>query len=231
MDYLVKDIDVFVNLFTEEMTKNENPKPEYHRYRSFDFCYSHFYNSKTNNQIDIERSCYVLWSYLASWGMLRGSSFLLQKNPAYLSDLVEYIYRQDKSVWNIDIDNYPENYDKIITLYNDVKENILKGKNHRHLVLVTKIMLGIFANIPAYDTYFCKTFKEISSNNFSFVDKATLGIIHEFYLKNQEIIDKLQQESIVFNFYEQDTKLKYSKAKIIDMYGFSRNFPRKIAKI
>ncbi|OOR92777.1 hypothetical protein B0181_01185 [Moraxella caviae] len=48
----------------------------HHRYLSFDFCYHYFYNINTSTQ-DREKSCYVLWSYLASWGMLRGSSFLL----------------------------------------------------------------------------------------------------------------------------------------------------------
>lgn len=62
-----------------------------HRYHSFDFCYFHFRSSKERGgeDINIEQSCQVLWSYLGSWGMLRGSSFLLSKNPAYLKGLVE----------------------------------------------------------------------------------------------------------------------------------------------
>ena len=90
----------------EVISKFKNDQQDIqHRYYSFDFCYFHFRSSKESGTIDIEKSCQVLWSYLASWGMLRGSSFLLWKNPAYLKDLVEWIYEQPLSSWDIDVDD------------------------------------------------------------------------------------------------------------------------------
>lgn len=53
------EIEKYVGDFLTKIEKH-------HRYRSFDFCYSHFYFSQLKNKIDIEASCYVLWSYLAS---------------------------------------------------------------------------------------------------------------------------------------------------------------------
>ena len=52
------------------------------RNTSFDYCYNYF---KTTEDLtaDLEKSCLVLGFYLASWGMLRGSSFLLQKSIKY----------------------------------------------------------------------------------------------------------------------------------------------------
>ena len=44
------------------------------RYASFDFCYNYFFTFKGQLSADLEKSCFVLWGYLASWGMLRGSS-------------------------------------------------------------------------------------------------------------------------------------------------------------
>jgi len=87
------------------------------RHFCFDFCYFHFRSSKESGTIDIEKSCQVLWSYLASWGMLRGSSFLLWKNPAYLKDLVEWIYEQPLSSWDIDVDDYKESSQTVLDLY------------------------------------------------------------------------------------------------------------------
>ncbi|MBF0785521.1 hypothetical protein E4T80_08620 [Muribacter muris] len=193
-----------------------------HRYYSFDFCYSHFRSSKESGHIDIEKSCQVLWGYLASWGMLRGSSFLLQKNPTYLKDLINWIYSKPLSTWEIDVEYYSDKAEDILMLYHQAKEHLLKGNNHEAVTLVTKVLLGVFAIIPAYDRFFKKAFSEIAGNHcrFSVPNKKSLGIIYEFYLENREEIEKLSKAFNVLDFNGQPTKYYYSKAKIIDMYGF-----------
>lgn len=204
-------------------------KDNHHRYKSFDFCYQHFYPTINQGDIDIEKDCYVLWGFLASWGMLRGSSFLLQKNPAYLKPLIEFIRSQDKGIWEIDVHNYPDNYENIINLYKEVKQCIIKN-NERDLVLVTKILLGVFGIIPAYDYYFCKTFKNLGKNDdkvkcsFNKFDESSLEFIHHFYLANRNQIDKLQSNLFVVDFDGNNSGLYYTKAKIIDMYGFNKSF-------
>lgn len=75
------------------------------------------------------------------------------KNPAYLKDLVEWIYEQPLNTWNIDVENYKENAQTVLDLYNKAKEYILKGNNHQAVTLVTKVLLGVFAIIPAYDRF------------------------------------------------------------------------------
>ena len=219
------DITLIVNKFIQTMQNDET-----HRYRSFDFCYTHFYFSKINQHIDIEKSCYILWGYLASWGMLRGSSFLLQyHNPAYLRPLVEFIYQQDSSIWEIDVNNYPEKYSTILELYKNIKSILIKN-NERALTLITKILLGVFGIVSAYDTYFIKAFKNISQNNlkhhcgFSSFNKDSLHVIHQFYLQNKDTIDELSQDIQLITFKNTTTGLFYSKAKIIDMYGFQKGF-------
>ena len=207
----------------EVISKFKNDQQDIqHRYYSFDFCYIHFRSSRESGKIDIEKSCQVLWSYLASWGMLRGSSFLLWKNPAYLKDLVEWIYEQPLNIWNIDVENHKENAQTVLDLYNKAKEYILKGNKHQAVTLVTKVLLGVFAIIPAYDRFFRDSFSDIAGNEcgFSIPNKKSLEIIYQFYVENKEEIEKLSNQTKVFDFNGQLTKYHYSKAKIIDMYGF-----------
>jgi hypothetical protein len=66
-----------------------------HRYSSFDYCYNYFYKNSDLTK-DMEKSCFELAFYLASWGMFRGSSFLLQKSAKYFVKTVEYINSLEK---------------------------------------------------------------------------------------------------------------------------------------
>jgi hypothetical protein len=112
-----------------------------HRYSSFDYCYNYFY---TNDDLtkDIEKSCFELAFYLASWGMFRGSSFLLQKSAKYFIKTIEYINSLDKKLWEIDINNYDDIIiDKLLEIYNKLDKLVVEGWS-RSITLVTKMMLG-----------------------------------------------------------------------------------------
>jgi len=65
-------------------------------YASFDYYYNYFLKTKDLN-VDIEKSCLSLGFYLASWRILSGSSFLLQKSVKFLQPTVKYISTLDKS--------------------------------------------------------------------------------------------------------------------------------------
>lgn len=193
------------------------------RYTSFDYCYNYF-RSTNDLTKDIEKSCLVLGFYLASWGMLRGSSFLLQKSAKHFQKLIEFYSTLDKDIWLIDVDKYSiETNSKIIEIYKKTKENIII-ENNTHLTLTTKILLGAFGFIPAYDQYFCKTFNEIFKNKcgFTVVNNNSLNCLKEFYDNNQMTIDKLANETFTTDFLTgEKTNITYPKAKIIDMFGFT----------
>jgi hypothetical protein len=216
------NLETVVEAFTEKTSILD-------RNASFDYCFNYF---KTTENItkDIEKSCLTLGFYLASWGMYRGSSFMLQKSVKQLEKTVRYIAELDASFWNIDVDTYKEgkNIDNIIEVYEGIKKNLMpKDKDRAHLTLITKIMLGVFGCVPAYDTYFTKTFKSLSNNEcgFSSFDKKSLEYIYEFYIQNQEDIDKLSKKIKTLDFVEEKkTDIMYPKAKIIDMYGFNSSF-------
>ncbi|MCK3657965.1 hypothetical protein A4G18_04375 [Pasteurellaceae bacterium Pebbles2] len=215
------DFSDVVNRFTD------NCKDATYRDRSFDFCYAHFHPTNPNRN-DVQYGCYVLWSYLASWGMLRGS-FLLEKSPAYLEKLVVYILEQDHSIWNIDAKDYMEKADYIVKMY-DKMYGIVTENGERGITLITKIILGVFGILPAYDTFFCETFRDIFEQysdkycGFRTVSKNSLKILYHFYQAHQKEITELQKNLKVMNFDGTESNLHYTAAKIIDMYGFNKSF-------
>jgi len=210
------DIETIVNRFKSQSNPDD-------RYTSFDYCYNYF---RTTNDLtqDIEKGCLVLGFYLASWGMFRGSSFLLQKSVKHFESTIRFISTLDKSIWTIDVDNYNENNIQIIIeIYQEIKKRLILNGN-TDLTLITKILLGVFGFIPAFDNYFCNSFRAISNGQCGFrsVNVKSLSFIKAFYVSNQATIDRLSAQTYTTDFMTgQKTTINYPKAKIIDMYGFS----------
>ncbi len=197
------------------------------RYASFDYCYNYFYSFYKNDKLsdlvsekNLQTSCFQLGFYLASWGMFRGSSKLLQKSVKYFEPLINWISNAEKELWEIDVDSYndPIVQDKLVKAAQGIREALKENDNSFNPTetLVTKIMLGVFGNIPAFDTYF--------SNSFGVrtVNEKGLDRIYDFYSQNKEVkkaIDDFKIHTLDFTTGK-ETKIKYKKAKIIDMVGF-----------
>jgi hypothetical protein len=230
--YKVSDLkSVVLDLFHRECT------PE-HRYASFDYCYNYFQASSAEElEADIEKSCLELSFYLASWGMLRGSSFLLQKSSKHYEPLIRHfiqLKKDDHQIWNIDANSYTYNNIAIILEVYEVVKKLIIGheEKNRHIVLTTKIMLGVFGCISAFDEYFTQTFRDIcrnmpGRNGFRSVNKKSLTHIKKFYEANKEEIEEVRSIIHTLDFSTGNfTDRKYSRAKIIDMYGFAKSFYR-----
>jgi hypothetical protein len=219
MKYKQTDIQKYINEFQAENGPTD-------RYSSFDYCYQYFLG-QTSSQLlqDTQKSCLMLGFYLASWGMLRGSSFLLEKSVKHYEPLINYIASLNKSIWSIDVDTYTDsNISTICNIYKDIK-NLIIENNNAHLILVTKILLGVFGFIPAYDQYFGKTFRGLFSGDCGFrsVNKNSLKYISDFYQHNKKEIDTFSNQIFVIDFSTgKQTNINYPKAKIIDMYGFTK---------
>ena len=66
-----------------------------HRYRSWEHCYAQFYETRQNTEkANVDNLSLHLAFYLASWGMYRGSSFLLQYDYTIHISVVEEILKQ-----------------------------------------------------------------------------------------------------------------------------------------
>jgi hypothetical protein len=224
---LEKNIQLFMNGFNEK----DNGRGADERYASFDYCYNYFQSFKVNNNVNdlsnndnLEKSCLQLSFYLASWGMFRGSSYLLSKSTKYFEPLIVNISKCDSKLWDFDIDKYID--EKTIDELIKCKKMIFRSFCSNHNVsdtLVSKIMLGVFGNIPAFDNYFAKGF-----NMYSFC-KKNLKKIYDFYIvkENKEIIDKYNKTIFTIDFKTgKTTKFNYTKAKIIDMIGFVEGYKR-----
>ena len=130
---------------------------QYHRYASFDFCFNYFRafyeQNRLNELISQENkmlSCLQLGFYLASWGMYRGSTEILYKSVKVFEPIITAISQMPEVYWEIDVDSYTinDNMDIILECAKQIKSSF---NFHPTGTLITKIMLGVFGNIPSLD--------------------------------------------------------------------------------
>lgn len=187
------------------------------RYTSFDYCFNHFQQHRTEvaawgEPTGMEASCLQLGFYLASWGMLRGSSDLLQRSARHLVPLIETVADAPAEVWDLDLDGYDsEGIDLVHRTALDVRRALRPVEASD--ILVTKVMLGVFGCVPAFDTYFKKGF------GVSTFGKGSLRLVGEFYRANASIIDQQRQSTLDFTTGRPTTRL-YTRAKVVDMIFF-----------
>ena len=215
------DIEKNIELYNTGFDKDPGRGPNL-RYASFDYCYNYFQKFREQNRIgelsndqNIQMSCLQLGYYLASWGMLRGSAFLLTSVslPIY-KDLIKLISQTPLEVWNIDVDEYTsQNIRHLIDLSRSIRMSLHYENSYASDTLVTKVILGVFGSVPAFDTNFKNGFGYCSIN------QRSLERIALFYQKNREIIDRIQIRTYDF-INGKETNRLYPKGKIIDMVFF-----------
>ena len=219
------DLEIFFRDFNHKsigvaVTEND------HRFNSFDFCYNYFSSfvdkQKIASEQNIETSCLQLGFYLASWGMYRGSSELLNRSLSFYIPLIKTIAECDNGIWDIDVDSYGNEVirEKIILTYRKICHHL---PNKSTITLGTKIMLGVFGNVPAYDRYFKIAITKLSKSDcrFNVLNHRSLKTIYNFYIENQEFIDSLAKRSITKKFgFQRNESHPIPRAKIIDILGF-----------
>ena len=141
------------------------------RYKSWEWCHKAFIEKKenykkgeeddTNNAIIDELSLH-LGFYLASWGMYRGSSFLLQRDyKVHYGAVKEILECTDERLWDytpkeeeikaISVSLFGEpNNDGLYKKIRDAYKNAPTPSD----TLVTKILMGTLGCIPALDRFF-----------------------------------------------------------------------------
>jgi hypothetical protein len=186
---------------------------------SFDYCFNYFQSFRNNRNIDaivasqnIEMSCLQLGFYLASWGMFRNSP-LLEKSSKHYQPCLEKLVAFDRGIWDIDIPDYSDATKVQLVL--DCGKLIATSLEHDSPTLNTKVMLGIFGNVPAFDRFFPRG---LGLKKHAKATKQNLGKILDFYNANKAAIDGHQIQTLDF-LTGQPTGILYSKAKIIDMIG------------
>lgn len=159
---------------------------------------------------NLELSCLHLGFYLASWGMYRGSSQLLQRSIRQLVPVIEAMADADPMIWQIDANQYTDENIQTLLDFSKNLRNVVQGMSQ---TLATKIMLGVFGNTPAFDTNFKKGF-----------DAATFGPkvlrrVRDFYQQHSTVIDSWRVPTLDFDTGSFTSRL-YPRAKVIDMVFF-----------
>ena len=164
--------------------------------------------------------------YLASWGMYRGSSFLLWKDYQIHTEVVRKIL-ENKHLQGIDFSLVEyEKLKEIIKLIEWIKnwytENIKIVNGEQKIInvtdtLVTKILLGTLGCVPAYDRYFIDGMRK-SGIRYSRLSEGNLKSVVDYYQKNQRKFDGAQQV-----IYEK-SNIFYPPMKLVDMYFWEIGF-------
>lgn len=192
------------------------------RYASFDFCYRYFREFVDNDELreldsesNVQESCTQLAMYLASWGMYRGSTGLLQRSSRSLKPLVSYLANIDPKFWRLDVDSYDDESVKELVKLLEALGKVMTEKVgiSPTKTLKTKILLGTLGNIPAFDSRFC------SGSGLSSPTAKNLLKISEFYRANKKVIDDGRIHCVEF-VSGTPGQVRYPIAKVIDMIYF-----------
>jgi hypothetical protein len=210
-----------------------------HRYASFDYCFNYFQSFKHRSkdlakEKHLQVGCLHLGFFLASWGMFRMSGKLGQEVSAWhFRQVIEEIATWDGrssfgKIWDIDADRYDEagKIDCVWKCFREIRRLVLPQAQKNDRILVTKVMLGIFGCVPAFDGFFTDTFGRLFRKQgcaFTTFSKDALKMVSKFYRKHHAIINRLARESRTIDFHTgNQTERCYTKAKIIDMIGFQK---------
>ena len=147
-----------------------------HRFASWDYCYGlaqcMYARKKDLTDSDYDYMALNLAFYLASWGMYRGSSFLLDKSYKIHIEPVKRVFSKDE-LWkgplsSSELTAFGRELANVYGVGDEVKASNDGISGNMTDTLFTKILLGLTGNVIAYDRY-CKTalsFLEFGRNFF-----------------------------------------------------------------
>jgi hypothetical protein len=191
------------------------------RYASFDYCFNYFQAFREQNQIGriaerdkVQLSCLQLGFYLASWGMFR-SSALRTRSLKQFEPVIELIAHTPRRTWDIDAQCYStETCSQLTSTAAEIRSALQYPDGEWPTnTLVTKIMLGVFGNVPAFDNYVVAGLRAAGLiGRFGF---NALSAIGKFYQDHHEQIDQHRGYTLDFGTGTL-TERRYTRAKVID---------------
>lgn len=200
---------------------NEISADEHARYLSWEHCHGYFidnYRNPAAEQLDL--MCLHLAWYLASWGMLRGGSFLLQKDYRIHLPVVKLLVSQKyHELYDCSIETLAEPAmckkimelsAAIVDLYKGLTIDLGdgEGKNASD-TLITKILLGTIGCTPAYDRYFKSGLALTNVAQRRYGEKSMHQLI-EYYMEHYEELE-------AYRALVSQNRISYTPMKILDM--------------
>ena len=182
----------------------EIQKDSHGRYMSWRHCYNAFLTNR--NIADEGTNDYLalhLAFYLASWGMYRGSSFLLQKDYKIHTPIVRIILEErhnplmgisaEELIRDDNLMLLEEVSDRIRKVYADEVSSIEGIINNATDTLVTRILLGTLGCVPAYDRYYVQSVRKYRISTGRYCTNSVRDIA-KYYLANEEKFEIVRRE-------------------------------------
>ena len=224
MDAIDELIDA-AQTFYDDARANENG-----RSRSWEHCYRVFRDARTDPSPDCDYLSLHLAFYLASWGMYRGSSFLLQKDYKVLVPIVEEILKPEydclfglacADLRKSEVQEMLETvYDYIANHFGPMRDQVAGREVATPVspVLITKILMGTLGCVPAYDRFFqdgVATYK-VTTQEYS---RNSLLKLVDFYEEHNDRLEEARRGMRVGD-------LTYPQMKLLDMGFWQVGFER-----
>ena len=193
------------------------------RSRSWEHCYRVFRDARTDPSSDYDYLSLHLAFYLASWGMYRGSCFLLQKDYKVHTPTVEEILKPEydclfglacTDLRNSDVRAQLKKLsDYISNYFHPIREKVLGHEATTPVspVLITKILLGTLGCVPAYDTFFGIGAEYLGLEEKSY-NKNSLLELADIYEEHNDRLEEARRGM-------RTEDLIYPQMKVLDM-GF-----------
>ena len=214
-------IDELINAaqaFYDDARANENG-----RSRSWEHCYRVFRDARTDPSPDYDYLSLHLAFYLASWGMYRGSCFILQKDYKVHTPIVEEILKPEydclfglacADLRKSEVQKMLEtvkNY--IVDHFHPIRKEIAGHEVTTPVspVLITKILMGTLGCVPAYDRFFVDGIKKhkVTTQEYSLKSVRKLA---QFYEEHNDRLEEARRGM-------RTEDLVYPQMKLLDM-GF-----------
>jgi len=196
------------------------------RDRSWEHCYKYFHaNDAETIKRDRGQAALQLGFYLASWGMYRGSSFLLQYAYTIHEGIVDVVLDSKfLPLWSGEFGSRTTDVTfapLIFDLCQEIKkayQPFAKAKNKTvRDTLLTKVVLGTVGCFPAWDTYFDKGYRHCGFRPPSQLTVQFIQDVLQFCLNH--LADFKTEQSRIDGERNVPRSLKpYPLMKLEDMY-------------
>jgi len=193
----------------------------HHRYRSWEHCFQYFHRSTPQAiAMDRDHAALQLGFYLASWGMYRGSSFLLQHAyTAHLGAIDQVVEPQFSILWDQEFGARDEDLNLVPIIDSAIQgvRGSYEPFGNATDTLVTKVILGTFGCLPACDRYFIDGFK-IAGFSYSRLSSKFIERILQFSRAN--LLELREEQARI----ERVGGIRYPLMKLVDMYFWQIGF-------
>ena len=244
----------------DNLIKEKHPGDPDTRYRSWEWCRKAFLEGKkeywkkgTTDKKKKEIIDYLalhLGFYLASWGMYRGSSFLLKRDYKTHIRVVELILdKRYQILWNIDysslkgkdidnicdlIFNKPDGIShRIKEIYKKKKDFFVDLDDEKEDIpsdtLVSKLLLGTFGCVPAFDSLLTQGISAFKKTGFYKTEKISGKTLPQCF--NEKSYKWLVSFAVKYNtIIEKWTRKGYTPMKCIDMFFWQIGLEKQYAE-